>query len=311
MKVATLRDVLVDELQDLFDAEKQLVRALPKMARSASHPDLEKLFREHLEVTKGQVKRLEQAFGALDQRPRSKPCAGMKGLVEEQQEIASEDRQASMLDAGLLGAARKVEHYEIAGYANTVAIAQQLGEREVAKLLNETLKEETRTEKRLAQVGKKLVKEASRMMQSGEVQPRRGRRAQKRAVGRKTARVAGTSRGTQARGRRRGAAAQPLIDHEEIRRWAEARHAQPSRVKGTGRGAGDTGMIRLDFPGYSGRESLEPISWNEWFDAFDANDLALMVQEETARGQKSNFNKIVSRQTVQARSKPRVKRAGG
>ncbi len=356
MKVATLRDVLVDELQDLYDAEKQLVRALPKMARSASDPELEKLFREHLEMTKGQVERLERVFGTLDQRPKSKPCAGMKGLISEQQEIASENRPAPMLDAGLLGAARKVEHYEMAGYTNSVALAQQIGERDAARLLSETLKEETQTDRKLAQVGKRLAKEASRMQVEEIGQPSRGRkRAAKkttravgkktaraaakkapRAVGRKTTRAAGrkttravatkkaagaTGRKTAAAGASRGsraraaggraASARPLIDHDEIRRWAEERNAQPACVRGTGRAPGDVGMIRLDFPGFSGRESLEPISWEEWFRAFEENNLALMVQEQTARGQKSNFNKIVSRESIESGARPRVKRAGG
>jgi hypothetical protein len=92
-----------------------------------------------------------------------------------------------------------------------------------------------------------------------------------------------------------------LTDHEEIRRWAEERGAQPARVKGTG-GDGDVGMIRLDFPGYTGEESLEPISWDEWFRKFDESNLALLVQDETARGERSNFNKLIGRETAQARA---------
>jgi hypothetical protein len=90
-----------------------------------------------------------------------------------------------------------------------------------------------------------------------------------------------------------------LTDHEDIRRWAEARHAQPARVKGTG-GKRDPGLIRLDFPGFSGEGKLQPISWDEWFKAFDANNLALIVQDETAGGRRSNFNKLVSRETIAA-----------
>lgn len=101
--------------------------------------------------------------------------------------------------------------------------------------------------------------------------------------------------------------AHPLIDHQEIRRWAEARRARPSCVRRTG-GKGDPGMIRLDFPGFSGRESLSPISWDEWFKAFDENDLALMVQDRTARGQQSNFNKLVSRQSITEGPPPRRER---
>ena len=95
------------------------------------------------------------------------------------------------------------------------------------------------------------------------------------------------------------ASAEPLTDHRRIREWAEARDAQPACVKGTG-GKNDTGMIRLDFPGYSGEDSLQAISWDEWFRSFDENKLALLVQEETADGTRSNFNKLVSRETVNA-----------
>ena len=93
-----------------------------------------------------------------------------------------------------------------------------------------------------------------------------------------------------------------LTDHEEIREWAEERGAQPARVRGTG-GDGDVGMIRLDFPGYSGEESLEPISWDEWFQKFDESNLALLVQDETASGQKSNFNKLIGRETAEQRAR--------
>jgi hypothetical protein len=96
------------------------------------------------------------------------------------------------------------------------------------------------------------------------------------------------------------ASSEPLTDHRRIREWAEARGAKPACVRGTG-GKGDTGMIRLDFPGFTGEGSLEPITWEEWFKAFDENKLALLVQEKTAEGQKSNFNKLVSRETVNAR----------
>ena len=96
------------------------------------------------------------------------------------------------------------------------------------------------------------------------------------------------------------ASAEPITDHRRIREWAEERGAKPACVKGTG-GKADTGMIRLDFPGYSGDESLQPISWEEWFKAFDENKLALLVQEETATGEKSNFNKLVSRETASSR----------
>ena len=108
------------------------------------------------------------------------------------------------------------------------------------------------------------------------------------------------------------AAGRPLIDHDEIRRWAEERSARPACVKGTGgrRGRTDIGMIRLDLPGFAGEESLQPISWQAWLRQFDENNLALMVQDETAGGQKSNFNKLVSRDTVQGRPPARARAAG-
>lgn len=100
------------------------------------------------------------------------------------------------------------------------------------------------------------------------------------------------------------------FDHDEIRRWAEERGGQPACVSGTG-GKGDIGMIRIDFPGFSGEGSLEPIEWDDWFEKFDERNLALLYQEQTAGGQKSNFNKIVSRETAEEATKPKVKRAGG
>ncbi|HWQ56748.1 MAG TPA: DUF892 family protein [Bryobacteraceae bacterium] len=331
MKVATLQDVLIEELQDLFDAEKQLVRSLPKMAKAASDPELESLFREHLEMTKGQVQRLEQCFGLLDQRPKSKPCHGMKGLVEEGQEIAGEERPEALLDAGIAGAARKVEHYEIAGYTNVISIAEQLGMNQAVELLNETLQEETETERRLTEVSKRMVHEAAGIgqeMESGDEeksgaqqrQQKRGRAAaksgssgQSRSSSRTAAKKSGGGARAQSRGGQRGGSARMLTDPQEIRQWAEARGAQPACVRGTGRKKGDVGMIRLDFPGFSGEKSLQPISWEEWSRQFEENNLALMVQEQTASGEQSNFNKLVSRENAKAKRQgsPKVKKAGG
>ena len=131
-----------------------------------------------------------------------------------------------------------------------------------------------------------------------------------RSGGRVSKSGTGGSRAQSGKGRR-GGSAQPLVDHEQIRQWAEERGAQPACVRGTGRKKGEIGMIRLDFPGFSGEKSLQSISWDEWFEQFDANNLALVVQEQTSRGQKSNFNKLVSRENVNARrEQPKVKRAG-
>jgi ferritin-like metal-binding protein YciE len=161
-KTRTLQDALVEQLRDLYDAEKQLVRALPKMAKGCNSAELKTAFQEHLEVTKGQVQRLEQVFELLGQKARSKPCKAMKGLVEEGAEIMQEDMQEQLLDLTLIGGAQKVEHYEIAGYGTLRTFAQAIGNKEVAQLLDQTLKEEEAADKKLTQIAKSLYKEAQR-----------------------------------------------------------------------------------------------------------------------------------------------------
>lgn len=156
-KVTTLEDLLVDELKDLFDAENQLTKALPKMAKAATAEELKHAFQEHLAVTKQQVERLKQAFDALGKPARGKKCEAMKGLITEGQELMSEDIEPEILDAGLIGAAQKVEHYEIAGYGTAREIADRLGHKEVSKLLNQTLKEEEETDKKLTEIAKNVV----------------------------------------------------------------------------------------------------------------------------------------------------------
>ena len=301
-----LQQLLVEELQDLFDAEKQLVKALPKMAKAASNEELRKAFQEHLEVTKGQVARLEQVFDSMDMRARSKPCHGMKGMVEEAQEMIQEERDEEMvLDAGLIGCARKVEHYEMAGYESARMLAMQLGMKDAAQMLQETMREEMDADKLLAQLSKQMLKEGGRSRTSEESGQSRGRAqssGRAKSSGRTKSRGGSESRGRSARSG--GAAAEPLTDHEEIRQWAEERGGKPACVRGTGN-KGDIGMLRLDFPGYSGADSLQPISWDDWFEKFDERNLALIVQDKTARGQKSNFNKLIARESGQSRPKAR------
>jgi len=325
---------LVEELQDLFDAEKQLVRALPKMAKSASDEELATAFRDHLEVTKGQLQRLEQAFESMEMRAKSKPCHGMKGLVEEGQEIMQEHDEEMVLDSGLIGAGRKVEHYEMAGYESARMLAQQLGMRDVAQLLQETLREEIETDRLLATISKRLLKESMTQRKTMQQEEARGSQAQSRGGSQSRSRsgsqsAGGQSRGGQSRGgrsqakssgqgnggarkrgsqRNGGGSAQPLTDHEEIRHWAEERGGTPACVRGTGN-KGDIGMLRLDFPGFSGEQSLQPIAWDDWFEKFDERGLALIVQDKTARGQKSNFNKLISREGASGRSRPKAKAA--
>src|SRR5688572_3187412 len=131
----SLRELYVDELKDLYSAEKQLVKALPKMARNATSPELQDAFTEHLVVTENQIGRLEQIFESLGASPRGKKCVGMEGLIEEAQELLEEDVQEDVLDAGLISKAQHVEHYEIAGYGTVRTYAVTLGLTEQAQLL--------------------------------------------------------------------------------------------------------------------------------------------------------------------------------
>lgn len=165
-KVKSLEDLLVEELKDLFDAENQLTRALPKMAKAASAPELKEAFQEHLEITRGQVERLVQVFEELGQPAKGKRCEAMKGLIAEGQELISQDIEPEILDAGLIGAAQKVEHYEMAGYGTVRTMADVLGHKEAAQLLDQTLKEEGEADKKLTMIAKRFVN--SRAMRAGE-----------------------------------------------------------------------------------------------------------------------------------------------
>jgi len=156
----SLRDVLIEELKDLYDAEKQLVKALPKMAKAASNDELKEAFESHLEETKGHVQRLEQAFQLLDEKAKSKPCEAMKGLIAEGQETMQEDFSEPLLDSAIICAAQKVEHYEIAGYGTVCAWARSLGLEEVADLLEQTLAEEKAADEKLTEVAGDVISEA-------------------------------------------------------------------------------------------------------------------------------------------------------
>ena len=157
MRLDSLQKLYVEELKDLYSAEKQLLKALPKMAKAASSPALQGAFRDHLEQTKGQVERLERIFEALDKSPKGKKCKAMEGLVEEGAELIGEDADPDVLDAGLIAAAQKVEHYEIAGYGTVRTYAQLLGEDEAANLLQQTLDEEAETDKKLTELAEGLI----------------------------------------------------------------------------------------------------------------------------------------------------------
>ncbi|HLI84171.1 MAG TPA: ferritin-like domain-containing protein [Bryobacteraceae bacterium] len=299
-KVTGSEQLLNLELQDVYDAEKQLMRALPKMAKAASDEELRNALREHLEVTKTQVQRLEQLFGMMDMRARSRPCKGMRGIVEEGEESMAEHRQPE-LDAAIIGAGRRVEHYEMGAYEGLREMMRQMGNKEAADMIEQTLREEIQADKQLAQIGKRLFKEVARPRAEQTEQPRTksvARKSAKRAPAQAKTKRAGRPRTpSMAAGSQR--VSRVLTDPEEIRAWAEDRGAQPACVRGTG-GADDVGMIRLDFPGWGSDEKLQPISWDKWFEKFDESGLALIVEEETATGQKSNFNKLVSRETAQS-----------
>jgi ferritin-like metal-binding protein YciE len=152
-----LEELLVDELKDIYSAETQIVKALPKMTKTAGSPELKRAFERHLEETRRQVERLNQIADQLDVKLTGKKCKGMEGLIEEGKEIMEEDLDENALDAGLIGAAQKVEHYEIAAYGTARTHAQLLGLTKVARLLQQTLDEEGATDKRLTALAESII----------------------------------------------------------------------------------------------------------------------------------------------------------
>ena len=157
MKLDSLKDLYVEQLKDLYSAENQILEALPKMADKASHPELKKAFQEHEQVTRDQVKRLEQVFDDLGAQPSGHHCKGMEGLLKEGEELMKERADADVLDAGLITAAQRVEHYEIAGYGTVRTYARSLGLDNQADILQKTLDEEGNTDHRLTRLAEQLV----------------------------------------------------------------------------------------------------------------------------------------------------------
>jgi ferritin-like metal-binding protein YciE len=157
MKLETLRDLLVEELKDMYDAEQQLVEALPEMKKAASSPQLKTAFDDHLKQTQQHVTRLEHVFEMMDQRPSRKPCKAMKGLVKEGQEMIEEKADKDVKDAGLIAAAQRVEHYEIAAYGTAMAYCKQIGNDEALRLLSQTLEEEKMTDQLLTQLAESSI----------------------------------------------------------------------------------------------------------------------------------------------------------
>lgn len=159
-KIATPRDLLIEELKDLYSAENQLLKALPKMAKAATSEELSGAFETHRQQTEGHVERLEKIGRELDATMKGKTCLAMKGLIEEGKEIMEEDAEPALLDLALIGAAQKVEHYEIAGYGTARTLAELCGEDNVAKILQQTLDEEGETDKLLTEIAMELNLEA-------------------------------------------------------------------------------------------------------------------------------------------------------
>jgi ferritin-like metal-binding protein YciE len=157
MALKTLHDLYVNELKDLYNAEHQILKALPKMAKAASSPDLAKAFTDHLEETRGQIERLETIFTELEVGPKGKKCKAMEGLLEEGKDAMAEDADPSVMDAALICAAQRVEHYEMAGYGCVRTFARLLGFDNAADLLQETLDEEGTADKKLTELAEATI----------------------------------------------------------------------------------------------------------------------------------------------------------
>lgn len=157
MALDTLHDLFVYELRDLHDAEQQLLDALPLLAQATESPHLRKIFEQHLDETRGQLQRLARLFDALGTSPQGKPCQGMRGLVAEAREVVQEEADPQVLDAALIVAAQKIEHYEIAGYGSARTFAQRLGYAEAARILEQTLREESAADDKLTAAAESRV----------------------------------------------------------------------------------------------------------------------------------------------------------
>ena len=176
-----LRQLYIDELKDLYNAENQLVKALPKMAKAASSDELREGFEEHLEQTRGHVERLEEIFQALNESPKGRKCAGMEGLVKEGGEVMEEDFEGAVMDAAIIGAAQRVEHYEIAAYGTAIEFARILGESDHVSLLESTLNEEKETDKKLTELAGQINSQANEEIGTEEMEPRQGARTSRKS----------------------------------------------------------------------------------------------------------------------------------
>lgn len=168
MANTTLRDLYIDELKDLYDAENRLVKALPKIAKNVSSDDLREAIEEHLEQTRGHVERLKEIFTSLGEKPSGKKCAGMVGILEEGEEIMDEDFESNVMDAAIISAAQRVEHYEMAAYGCVRSWAEILGETEASSLLEKTLDEEKAADQKLTELAEDVNAQAHEESESAE-----------------------------------------------------------------------------------------------------------------------------------------------
>ena len=157
MEMESLQELMIEEMRDIYNAETQLTKAMPKMAKKASNPQLKKAFETHLRETEGQIQRLQKIFDKLGKKPTGKKCAAMAGLIEEGKEMMGEDMEDDTMDAALISIAQKIEHYEIASYGTVRTWAQVLGDEQTAKLLQQTLDEEGKTDKLLTELAENSI----------------------------------------------------------------------------------------------------------------------------------------------------------
>lgn len=167
MKLHSLEDLFHEQVRDMYDAERQLVKALPKMAKAASSDELRSAFEEHLDQTRGQVERLERVFEMLGKKPRAKTCDAMEGMIDEGEDIIDADAEPMVRDAGLIAAAQRVEHYEIAGYGCLRTWAHQMNNHELADLIEQTLREEKEADQKLTQIAEGMVNQAAQHQPQG------------------------------------------------------------------------------------------------------------------------------------------------
>lgn len=166
MKFSSLKELYIDELKDMYDAENQIVKALPKLVKATSSPELQRAFEEHLEQTKGHVRRLEEIFESMGEKAKPKKCDGVRGILEEGEKLTSEDGTPAALDAGIIAGAQRVEHYEMAVYGSLKSWAGQLADHRATELLGKTLEEEKQADAKLTELARNINVRAAETVQA-------------------------------------------------------------------------------------------------------------------------------------------------